>query len=45
MNPVIDESLIPEIKVEFRIRKDPKVIYDCSEHYKCCLEEGREPDY
>lgn len=45
LNPNIDESLIPEIKVEFGIREDPKVIYDYSEHYKCYLDEGWEPDY
>lgn len=45
INPSIDESLIPEIKVEFGIREDPKVIYDYSEHYKCYLDEGWEPDY
>lgn len=45
MNHNIDESLISEIKVEFGIREDPKVIYDYSEHYKCYLDEGWKPDY
>lgn len=45
LNPTIDESLISEIKVTFGIREDPKVIYDYSEHYKCCLDEGWKPDY
>ncbi len=45
MNPAVDESLIPEIKVEFGIREDPEVIYDCSEHYKCYQDEGWKPDY
>ena len=45
MNPAVDESRIPEIKVEFGIREDPEVIYDCSEHYKCYQDEGWKPDY
>lgn len=40
MSPHIDETLIPEIKLEFGIRSEPKIIYDNSQHYHCYLDEN-----
>ena len=44
MNPNIDESFIPDICAEFGLRQDPKIRYDHSNHYKCYLDNGFEPD-
>lgn len=44
MNPNIDSSYIPEIKVEFGLRSEPKINYDYSEHYKCYLDDNWKPD-
>ena len=43
MNPNIDESLIPDIKVEFGLRSDTEIRYDNRQHYKCYLDEGYKP--
>lgn len=40
MNPNIDKSWIPIIKVQFGLREDPKIFYDNSQHYKCYLDDG-----
>ena len=40
MNPNIDISFVPKIKVEFGLRDDPAVRYDHSNHYKCYLDDG-----
>lgn len=40
MNPNIDESLVPEIKIKFGLRDDPVIHYDGSDHYKCHLDAG-----
>lgn len=44
MNPNIDERYISDIKTEFGLRSEPKIHYDCSEHYKCHLDDGWRPD-
>ena len=44
MNPNVSESLLSEIKIEFGIITEPRVIYDNSNHYKCYLDEGWKPD-
>lgn len=44
MNPNIDESFIPSIKVEFGLRQDPEIRYDNSNHYKCYLDDGFRPE-
>lgn len=44
MNPNISESLLSEIKIEFGIITEPRVIYDNSNHYKCYLDDGWKPD-
>ena len=38
MSPHVDSKFIPEIKVQFGLRNEPKIIYDNSEHYKCYLD-------
>lgn len=40
MNPNIDESMVPQIKVEFGLRKEPIIRYDHSKHYKCYLDKS-----
>lgn len=44
MNPNVDESLIPEIMIQFGLKEYPKVIYDNSSHYKCYLDDGWKAD-
>ena len=44
MNPNISDSYIPEIKIEFGLREEPKINYDNSEHYKCYLDDGWKPE-
>lgn len=44
MNPNISDSCIPEIKIEFGLREEPKINYDNSEHYKCYLDDGWKPE-
>lgn len=44
MNPTIDESFIPEIKVQFGLSREPKIEYDHSEHYKCHYEDAWKSD-
>lgn len=40
MNPNIDTSIVPDIKVEFGLRSDPEIRYDNSQHYTCHLDDG-----
>lgn len=44
MNPNVDETLIPEIMIQFGLSEYPKVIYDNSNHYKCYLDNGWKAD-
>ena len=45
MNPNIDDSeWIPQIKIEFGLREEPKINWDFSEHYKCHLDDGWKAD-
>ena len=44
LNPNISENLIPEIKKEFGIREEPRIMYDYSDHYRCYLDDGWKPD-
>lgn len=45
MNPnIITDDIISDIKVEFGLCEEPKIIADCSEHYKCYLDDGWKPD-
>lgn len=44
MNPNVDSSIIPEIKIEFGLRDDPVIRYDHSQHYKCYMDDGWEPN-
>ena len=44
VNPNIDESIIPEIKIEFGLRDDPEIRYDNSQHYRCYMDDGWKPD-
>lgn len=44
INPNIDESYISQIKYEFGLRVDPTIRMDYSEHYKCYMDEGWNPD-
>ena len=44
MNPNIDKSVIPEIMIQFGLAEYPKIIYDNSRHYKCCLDDGWNSD-
>lgn len=43
MNPNVSDSLLSEIRQEFGMITEPRIIYDGSEHYKCYLDEGWEP--
>lgn len=43
MNPNIDESMIPEIKVKFGLRENPVIHYDNSSHYRCHLDDNYVP--
>lgn len=43
MNPNVDEELVPEIKLQFGITSEPKIIIDGSKHYKCHLDDGYKP--
>jgi hypothetical protein len=45
MNPNIDESLISEIRAEFGLQDDVTIRCDCSEHYKCYLDDGWKAEY
>lgn len=40
LNPNIDDSYISEIRKDFGIYVEPKVICDNSNHYKCYLDDG-----
>ena len=44
MNPNISLDYVPEIKMEFGLREEPKIQYDNSEHYKCYLDDGWKAD-
>lgn len=44
MNPNIDDKYINVIRTEFHLTDEPRVIYDYSEHYKCCLDGGWKAD-
>ena len=44
MNPNVDSSIVPEIKIEFGLRDDPVIRYDHSQHYKCYLDDCWKPD-
>ena len=44
LNPNIEKDMLSQIRVEFGIREEPKVVYDYSDHYKCYLDEGWKPD-
>ena len=43
LNPRIT-AFVPDIKVAFGLRDEPRVILDGSDHYKCSLDEGWKPD-
>lgn len=45
MNPNIMDDWIPYIRQEFGIREQPTIRYDFSEHYKCYLDDGWNPDF
>lgn len=45
MNSNIDTKYISQIKSEFGLTSDPRIIYDNSEHYKCYLDDGWKADY
>lgn len=45
MNPNIADDWIPYIRQEFGIREHPTIRYDFSEHYKCYLDSGWNPDF
>ena len=38
MNPHVDHSFLPQIKIEFDIGENPVIRIDNSEHYKCYLD-------
>ena len=44
LNPTIEETFIPQIKVDFGLREEPLIRYDHSNHYLCHFEDGWEPD-
>lgn len=44
MNPNVSDSLLPEIRQEFGIITEPRIVYDNSFHYRCHLDEGWNPD-
>lgn len=44
LNPNISEDLIPDIKIEFGLREEPRIMYDHSEHYRCYLDDGWKAD-
>lgn len=44
LNPNIDNSFISNIKTEFGIVGSPIIKYDNSNHYRCYLDDGWEPD-
>jgi len=44
LNPNIDDSTVRQIKSEFGLRSEPTMRYDHSDHYKCHLDSGYEPD-
>lgn len=44
MNPNVPESAIADIRKEFGIRNEPVIKYDCSNHYKCYLDDGWVPE-
>lgn len=43
MNLNVNENLISQIKIDFGLREEPKVMIDHSDHYKCYLDEGWKP--
>ena len=43
MNANVSDSLIPKIRAEFGIIQDPEIKIDGSDHYKCHLDDGYEP--
>lgn len=44
VNPNIDRFDLAEVKKDFGFVDEPKVIFDNSDHYKCYLDDGCEPD-
>ncbi len=38
MSPHVGAAYVPQIKAAFGITAEPTVIYDHSEHYRCCLD-------
>lgn len=44
INPNIDEDIIKQVRTEFGLRADPIVREDWSEHYKCYMDDGWNPD-
>ena len=44
VNPNIDKFDLAEVKKDFELTDGPKVIFDNSDHYKCYLDDGWNPD-
>lgn len=44
INPNISENIISDVRVAFGIRDNALIRYDNSQHYKCYLDDGWEPD-
>ena len=40
MNPNVDESLVPEIMIQFGLSEPLEIVYDNSNHYKCYLDDS-----
>ena len=40
MNPNVSDKLLPQIKVDFGLRTEPKIVYDNSRHYRCHYDDG-----
>lgn len=44
VNPNFDKFDLAEVKKDFGLVDEPKVIFDNSDHYKCYLDDGWKPD-
>lgn len=44
VNPNFDEHDLAKVMTDFELIGEPKVVFDYSDHYKCYLDDGWEPD-
>lgn len=44
VNPNFDKYDLAEVRKDFGLINEPKVVFDNSDHYKCYLDDGWKPD-